>query len=255
MNQSNENIGNGSEEIFRLTIDERAYSVSHRGGRSDNEDAALILKKDSGYILAIADGLGGHTSGEIASKLAIDVLKQNFLMRYTSIATVDDIRQFLEDGYRQAHNKIQMYAIGDNRGMGTTLVTACIHNSKVIIANSGDSRAYIIRDDIKLKTKDHSIVQRLVNEGTISTMDAKNHPLKNMVTSALGIKYMVDFYIYNLQKGDNILLASDGFYDFIDERRMIDIIKIKPAKDAIDTLFTEALLRTTDNVSIVLFHV
>jgi len=254
MNLLGHNLGSESEENFWLTLDERLYGVSHRGGRSCNEDAAIALKLDSGYFLAVADGLGGHSSGELASKLAINVLEQNFLNRYTSAATVDDIRHLLEDGYRIAHKEIQRHAINENQGMGTTLVAACVHNSTAVIANAGDSRAYIIRDDIKLTTKDHSIVQQLVDQGSISILDMKNHPLKNILTSALGIEYVIDLYTYNLEKGDDLLLASDGFYNFIDEGKMVSIIKKMPPKDAIAALITEVLKSTTDNATIVLFR-
>jgi len=139
--------------------------------------------------------------------------------------------------------------------VGTTLVTAFVRNGKAIIANTGDSRAYLIRGGkIAAKTKDHSLVQELVDKGEITPEEARRRPMRNIITKALGIDFGVDFHEWELEPGDVLLLTSDGLYDYVDEDRIVEIASSeKSAEEIVRKLIEEALPVTKDNVTVVVW--
>ncbi|WP_367884235.1 PP2C family serine/threonine-protein phosphatase [Thermococcus sp. JCM 11816] len=184
--------------------EEKAFGMSHVGARDNNEDNFLVLKLPDAYILAVADGLGGHNAGEVASKIAVDTLREVFVGSYKAGGKRDDnVKKLLESAYVLAHEKIKEQATGPREGMGTTLVTAFVRNGRTIIANSGDSRAYHIRggDKIIARTKDHSFVQELLDKGEITEEEAKRHPMRNIITKALGIDFGIDIYEWSIKGG------------------------------------------------------
>ena len=236
--------------------EDNSYGISHKGNRANNEDNILIKKMDDIYLLAVADGVGGHNAGEVASKITIDTLQEIVEDKYNQNLSIEEIKQLLRDAYETAHNKIKAEAVGDREGMATTLTTAIIKGDKAIIANCGDSRAYLIRDnEIIEKTKDHSLVQVLIDEGHITEEEALNHPMKNILTHALGTDdFKVDIYEWNLKEGDVILLSSDGLHDYIKKEEILEVIKNKDnPKDIVNELLRTALEKTKDNVSIIVY--
>ncbi|AEK71925.1 protein serine/threonine phosphatase [Thermococcus sp. 4557] len=229
--------------------------ISHVGGRYNNEDSFLILKLPDAYLLAVADGLGGHSSGEVASGIAIEVLKETLLQEYEPGAPQYLTRITLRKAYELAHSRILENATGEREGMGTTLVSALVSPGRVLIANTGDSRAYLIRNGrIIARTKDHSLVQELVDRGEITPDEARRHPMRNIITRALGAKFEVDFYEWKLRHGDVLLLSSDGLHDYVDEERIVGIAaQGRSAEEITRRLIEEALPVTRDNVTVVVW--
>ena len=233
------------------------YGITDKGNRGHNEDSILIKKIDDIYLLAVADGVGGHRAGDFASKMAVDVLNEIVSKEYNENLSIEDLRNLLEKAHTIAHQKIIENAFDDKKGMGTTLISAIIKNNKCIIANTGDSRAYLIRDgNILDKTKDHSFVQALVDEGHISEERARHHPMKNIITSALGLNdFIVDIYEWDLVDGDVLLMSSDGLHDYVDRDDILNVVKNNDnPKDIVNELFNIALKETKDNVSIIAFR-
>ncbi|MDD1675651.1 MAG: protein phosphatase 2C domain-containing protein [Methanomicrobiales archaeon] len=235
--------------IRRQKIDNHLYAVSHPGGRDQNEDDFLAMVADGGWIIAVADGLGGHRAGEIASRCAIRTLTGTF-----SHDTGTGIDTRLRDAFRDAHEVIRNHARGEWLGMGTTLVAVHIGGSVATIANTGDSRAYVIRNGVMYRTRDHSVVRDLIDSGVITDEEARGHPMRNLLTAALGIDVRIDVDTITLEEGDIILLATDGFYDFISEEQMVQMLRHIPFPDNVEALLREVLPVTTDNVTLVLFQ-
>lgn len=199
-------------------------SASRVGGREHNEDAVLVKAIGSGgqaYALAVADGMGGPEGGEVASRLAIDVLKEHF-----GEALPADVALELKRAYRTANDRIweQSPDVSMDRHMGTTLVAAIVNGPYLTIANVGDSRAYLIRANQVLQiTEDHSVVAEQVARGEIGEEEQRNSRQRNMLTAAVGTTERLDrklpaIYELNLLPEDRLLLCSDGFYDVIDQQ-------------------------------------
>jgi len=199
-------------------------SASRVGGRDHNEDAVLVQPIGSSgqaFALAVADGMGGHEGGEVASGIAIEVLKERFRE-----AVPADIVLELKRAYRAANDKIwtQGSGVPDDRHMGTTLVSAIVNGPYLTIANVGDSRAYLIRANQVLQiTQDHSLVAEQVARGEIQESDQRTSSQRNMLTAAVGTTERLDrklpaIYELNLLPEDRLLLCSDGFYDVIDQQ-------------------------------------
>ena len=246
-----------SSRDYLILEEDKAYGVSHKGNRTHNEDYILIKKIKDIYLLAVADGIGGHNAGEIASKMAVDTLEEFITERYREDLTIEEIVKLLKEAYNVAHQRIRENAVGDREGMGTTLTTAVIKNNACIVINCGDSRAYLIRDgDIVYRTKDHSFVQALVDSGQISEEKAMEHPMKNIILSALGLDELkVDDYIWDLKEGDVVLLSSDGLHDYVKKEEILKVVNsCEYPKEIVERLLDTALEKTEDNVSIVVYR-
>ena len=182
--------------------------------RKNNEDSYL----SSQPVAAVADGMGGHSAGEVASAIAIEELAalggrgpwEN------ETAATDDLKQAI----LRANRRIREMAASDRKlnGMGTTLVALLEDGDMVHVANVGDSRGYLLRQgELSQVTVDHSLVQELVDDGRLSPEDAERHPQRSVITRALGIDPEVEFdlFTYKLQVGDRLLLCSDGLSDVV----------------------------------------
>lgn len=204
------------------------YSMASDIGkvRKNNEDyckGEIIKTKDGEIgIFAIADGMGGHKKGEVASKLAVDniisFLKENLVQH-------DNVKiSYITDILKQAYNDVNSIIYNESKsnkeceGMGTTLTTAIIYNNKVYIGNVGDSRCYILKDNyIKKITKDHSLVEELIERKMITKEEAKKHPQRNVITRALGTDRLVivDIYEQDVESNSKIVLTTDGLTNFV----------------------------------------
>jgi protein phosphatase len=224
------------------------------GKRNNNEDSLLAEKARDGYLLAIADGIGGHRAGEVASEIAVSTLSEEFGSRYHEGMSPDEVGALLSDSFKSAHIAIETGAVGEKEGMGTTMVAAFIRNNSAVIANTGDSRAYHIRERVLFRTKDHSVVQSLVDSHQISEDDARYHPLRAMITNSLGSSFLVDIYHVSLNPGDLLLLSSDGFHDYVDEDIITDADKKAPLSDLVTGFVTDALLTSRDNVTVIIYR-
>lgn len=224
--------------------------------RSLNEDSASYFEDENYKIYVVADGMGGHNAGEVASEIAaqkiVNYVKNNFLK--------SDIQNILKQAIKSANTEIYEYSKTAKtlNGMGTT-VTACLITKDFIhIANVGDSSCFGIKDgQIKKITKDHSLVQELVDSGSITEEDAVNHPKKNIITRALGTADSVDVDVFPIKQNDYdmLLLCSDGLTNEISTAEMLDIIYSEAEYGKITRKLVEAAKEKggRDNITVLLF--
>lgn len=191
----------------------RASGLSDVGKvRDSNEDQFLV--DESTGLFAVADGMGGHAAGEVASEIAVRSLVDGFRERPAADRD-DDPRRRLEEAIVEANRRIceSTAAHDDRRGMGTTMVALLALGDHVVVAHVGDSRAYLLREGrLRLLTSDHSWVNEQVRMGVLSEHDAHRHPMRNVVTRALGSRgeVRVDLLEEPMRPGDSFLLCSDG---------------------------------------------
>lgn len=223
--------------------------------RKFNEDSLGYFEGDSYSIYIVADGMGGHNAGEVASEMAV-----SNVIKFVN----DNINKFcdntLEEAIKEVNSNIYNYSVSDNKlkGMGTTITSCLCYNNKVIIANVGDSSCFGIKNDSVHKlTKDHSLVQQLLDAGSISETEAMNHPNKNIITRAVGTSndVEVDIFKFNLDEYDKYLLCSDGLTNEVTIDEMNNILKReKDNKLACEYLVNEANKNGgRDNITVMLF--
>ena len=206
----------------------KIYAMTDVGRKREvNQDYVYVTDKPIGpfpNLLAVADGMGGHKAGDFASKYTVTVLRKE--LEQTSIDRPEEI---LRGIVATANNKLIEAAATDVKleGMGTTLVAATVVGNTLYFANVGDSRLYLINEKIRQLSKDHSLVEEMVRLGGIKEEEAKNHPDKNIITRAIGVKPDVeaDVYEYRLKKGDTILMCTDGLSNMVEDEDMFDIVK------------------------------
>ena len=195
--------------------------------RKQNQDAYHIEKLDRTSLLCIVcDGMGGAKSGNIASTLAADVFVEEVRRTWTAGMATDKLEQMLRGAVKLANFTVfdQAQQFEEFDGMGTTLVAALIRGRKVTVVNVGDSRAYKVDSEgIRQITRDHSLVQMMVDRGELSPEMARTYPGKNFITRAIGTETMVecDVYHFDVKKGDYLLLCSDGLSNTMDEQEML----------------------------------
>lgn len=184
--------------------------------REQNEDFWNIVLDNKGNPIAfiIADGMGGHKAGDVASRMAVEIISQEICRGFEAINSSTTIG-FLEKAVNLANDEIYKYALLNlnGTGIGTTLTLGLIHSGKITIAHIGDSRFYMIRGGtIQSMTRDHSFVGELVEKGVLDQEEARNHPLRNQITRALGYEknIEIDFYNIDVKKGDIYLFCTDG---------------------------------------------
>lgn len=223
--------------------------------REVNQDYVYVSDLPIGNLpnlFIVADGMGGHKAGEFASRFTVEVVKDELAK-----SVEDNPEAMIKQAITSANQKLLETARQDSRleGMGTTLVVATVIERTLYFANVGDSRLYLLNHDIKQVSKDHSLVQEMVRLGGIKQEEAKNHPDKNIITRAIGAKEQVevDFYEYRLQKGDIILMCTDGLSNMVDDTEMLRIVK--SSRDIVEAV--EGLIKKAnenggnDNIGIV----
>ena len=195
--------------------------------RKMNQDAYEIRQLDRNTLLCVVcDGMGGAKSGNIASSLAVDVFSQEIERTWTPNMEWDKADQLLKNAVKLANFTVydQAMQFEEFDGMGTTLVAAFIRGRRVSFVNVGDSRAYIINQHgIRQITKDHSVVQMMVDRGELTAEMAKSYPGKNLITRAVGTEITVssDIFRQELNKGDFLLLCSDGLSNLMDDQEIL----------------------------------
>ncbi len=227
--------------------------------RAQNQDAYQIEQLGKNTLLCvICDGMGGAKSGNIASTLAIDVFVQEVRRTWSADMDQDGVDQMLQGAVKLANFTVydQSRQLEEFEGMGTTLVAALIHGKQVTLVNVGDSRAYRVnRDGVRMLTTDHSLVQMMVEQGELSPERARNYPGKNYITRAVGTESVVlcDIFHLDVEKGDSLLLCSDGLSNMLDDQeilfevvhgvnkqyccqRMLDIAKNRGAPDNVTSI-------------------
>jgi len=187
--------------------------------RDHNEDSVTIVKNKNGEVLmAVADGMGGHKAGEVASSIAISHLGKRF-SDISSVGNKQDAINWLKDSVNEVNALIFKYTNEhpESVGMGTTLVTALITNEFILIGNIGDSSGFVLKDNKLTKvTQDHTLVNLLVKSGELTEEEAKHHPKKNVLMKALGANEIVELDIFDVDTSlDGILLCSDGLTNML----------------------------------------
>ena len=225
----------------------KTFSVVDIGRKRDvNQDFVYVSDKPIGNLpnlLIVADGMGGHKAGDFASRFVVESLKEDI-----SKSAEDGPEATIRKAIQSANHRLIEVAKQDVRleGMGTTLVVATVIEHTLYFANIGDSRLYLLNDSIKQLSKDHSFVQEMVRLGGINAEEAKHHPDKNIITRAIGAKKNVeiDFFEYRIQKGDMILMCTDGLSNMIEDEEMYRIVK--SSRDIVEAV-TRLVERANEN--------
>lgn len=223
--------------------------------RERNEDA-IAARPDIG-LAVLADGMGGHQAGDVASRMAVDIVTRRITEHPAGPAPA------VEEAIQQANSAIYDAAQGraDYRGMGSTVVVALFSGSHLWVAHVGDSRLYRLRDGrLEQLTRDHSLIQELVNRGLFTAEEARQSVAKNLVTRALGVDASVapDITEETLRVGDIYLLCSDGLNDVLSDEEIEQILTQHPDRlnEAAQRMIADANRRGgPDNVSVVLAQV
>lgn len=186
------------------------------GGRKNNEDALIISQRDPALLYVVADGLGGHDSGELASEIAVNEIKEIFDSDPNSFDPISAIQS--------ANTKILQEQINTGLKMKTTIVLAYINNDQIVFAHVGDSRAYAFKDkSIMYQSVDHSASQMAVSIGEITADQIRNHEDRNVLTRALGVSenIKVDVVSVPCSQVDAMILCTDGFWEYVYEEDML----------------------------------
>lgn len=224
--------------------------------RSHNEDSVIVVKNASSeYLLAVADGMGGHRGGEIASSIAISHIGKRF-MEMGSIGTKEDAIRWISESSKEANALIYKYTNEhpESAGMGTTLVMAIMTSDCLLFGNIGDSSGYVYKNKQLHKiTTDHTLVNLLVKSGELTLEEAKDHPRKNVLMRALGANISVEVDIFDVETDvDGIMLCSDGLTNMLDDEQ---IAKVLSEKSTLEDRLTKLILKSnnrggTDNISV-----
>mgnify|MGYP006287022247 CR=1 FL=1 len=233
-----------------------SVALSDVGQQRDlNEDAVDTLSIGESELLIVADGMGGHTAGEVASRCAIERISD--YIKTTLDDSRTDYEAILEESIQTANEAIHARVESDSSlsGMGTTAVVALCVDNEAIIANVGDSRGYRICDEITQVTVDHSLVQQLVDAGEISKEEAKDHPQRNVVSQSLGNRVDIEPDIFRITVNGTILLCSDGLTEEVSDERIKEAVNDAPTiEDAADVLIQTANKNGGhDNISVALY--
>lgn len=217
--------------------------------RQRNEDRFYA----KGPLLIVADGMGGYTGGEYASTMVVDTIVD--VIEKADIITVDVLREAILEANRMVFEKSQSYK--ELEGMGTTAVVAYVKEDTLLWAHVGDSRLYIYDDSqLRRMTNDHSMVQELVNAGTITEAEVIHHPKRNMLTRAIGVydTVEVDTGMVEVHEGERILLCSDGLSGYIEESRIEEILSEESSESRVleDLVQLVYDVGARDNVTIIL---
>lgn len=192
--------------------------------RNHNEDAGGVFHNDSSQVLAlIADGMGGHRAGDVASQMTADRMQTKW--QHAQLSSPLETEAWLDSVLKEINQEVYAHSLKNKecRGMGTTIVAAICSEEFITIGHVGDSRCYVYADDkLNQVTKDHSLVNELVRSGEISKEDARHHPRKNVVLKALGTEEFVkpDIQSIDWKQGDMLLLCSDGLTDKLDDNEI-----------------------------------
>lgn len=231
--------------------------------REINEDNCNVLAGYSGVPVSfiIADGMGGHNSGEIASKMVVDFVSSYLLEFPGEFLDEENIQDSIMEVIKMANSKV--FTVSgekeENAGMGTTLILAVMRNKKIFLGHVGDSRAYMIRENmIEQVTTDHSFIEELIRKGSINRKQAESHPSKHVITRAIGCgeEIEVDTYSCNIKEKDIFILCTDGLTNMLNDDEIYEIVKSTDDLDQIcDLLVNKANEKGgEDNITVIVFN-
>ena len=230
------------------------YSKTHKGlVRKKNEDSCYAPEHNNGFVAVVADGMGGHNAGEVASQIVIQTIRESLETKRPESITEEDVKLAMALANKRVWD--QANTDDSQKGMGSTATLAVFTGKKTIIGHVGDSRAYLFRGRmLEQLTKDHSYVQILIESGYITDEEALHHPHRNIITRAIGTENEVDADVFSvsLSPGDTLLLCSDGLNNSVSDKKISEIL-YSDAAAAADLLVEAALLAGgTDNISVVI---
>lgn len=241
----------------------RYSGISNKGNvRAINEDSSYIPTRKEHSLpncMAVADGMGGHNAGEVASSMAIKSIVSTLKKRIYDCDSPDRAASLLTDAFVEANEKIWMLARDSQEfsGMGTTLTAGLCFNDRVVIGHIGDTRAYMVNElGLEQISEDHTLVQEMVDSGMIKREEAVHHMQRHIITRALGVREaeQADIYTREWNKGNLLLLCSDGLTEHVLPDEIVEVCWERDDLDAVcQELVKLALERGgTDNITICL---
>ena len=225
----------------------KAYAITDVGQkRPVNQDYVYCSQKPVGNlpnVFIVADGMGGHKAGEMASRFTVETFVQTVEAsdEKDPITLIDETIRIVNEKLIQKAKESDEY-----EGMGTTLVVATIIDGVLHVANVGDSRLYIINDELQQITRDHSLVEEMISLGEIDRKDARTHEQKNIITRAMGASdpVIADFFPVDIKPGDRIVMCSDGLSNMIEDNVIKQIVK---KNNSIEDAAAELMQTANDN--------
>lgn len=235
---------------------EYAYLTDPGKVRDHNEDSVIIVKNHNNEILlAVADGMGGHRGGEIASSIVISNIGKEF-KELGKLGSKEDAILWIKNVVSEANVQIYKYTEEnpESEGMGTTIVLAVLTNDYLLFGNIGDSSGYVYKDGAIHKiTNDHTLVNLLLKSGEITEEEAKDHPRKNVLMKALGATTTVEMDVFDVETDvEGIFLCSDGMTNMLDDEQIAKVLNEETTpEEKVNKLIVKANNRGgTDNISV-----
>lgn len=238
----------------------RVANMSHTGlVRDVNEDYFGYYHIGEYDILIIADGMGGHRGGKVASKVAVDSVREYF---ETHLKEGHPVESLIDESLNTANRMIRDFASANISlyGMGATVILLVVFRNSAYFRHLGDCRLYLIRNkQIRRLTKDHTLVQKLLDDGIITYAESLLHPERNIVSKALGGRLYLEFdepvQTIELEKGDRLLMCSDGLFDSMSDEEILELSKEGDLKECVKRLVDEANRRGgNDNITVQLIE-
>ncbi len=231
-------------------------NASHTGMvRAVNEDYFGYYRISDLDVLVVADGMGGHRGGKVASKIAVDSIREYFESQAKNRVAIESL---IDESLNTANRMIRDYASANPElyGMGATTILLVIRGKSAYFRHLGDCRLYLIRNgEIKRMTKDHTLVQKLLDDGIITRAESLFHPERNIVNKALGGRFYLEYDepvgTLELQKDDRLIICSDGLFDSMSDEEIGEIAKNGDVQNCVNSLIDEANRRGgNDNVTV-----
>ncbi len=224
--------------------------------REHNEDSVTIVENSCGeYLMAVADGMGGHRAGEVASNIVINHLTDTFL-KNKELGTKEEAIDWLKNAVSESNQLIIEHTQDhpESTGMGTTIVTALLSKDYLLFGNIGDSSGFVIKNgELHKITNDHTLVNLLVKSGELTEEEAKDHPRKNVLMKALGATTTVEMDVFDVETDvDGVLLCSDGLTNMLDNEQILKVLESDlTIQEKLNKLIVKCNNRGgTDNISI-----
>ena len=224
--------------------------------RTHNEDSVVVMTNEKGEkLMIVADGMGGHRSGEVASSIVVSHVGKSFTDK-KELGTKEEAKEWMKNVISESNVLIYKYTIDnpDSMGMGTTIVMSLITNDYLLFGNIGDSSGYVLKNNHLHKiTVDHTLVNLLVKSGELTEEEAREHPRRNVLMRALGTNMSVEMDIFDVETDvDGVLLCSDGLTNMLKDDQIIKIlIEDIPVENKVKKLIVKCNNRGgTDNISI-----
>ncbi|MBE7044876.1 MAG: Stp1/IreP family PP2C-type Ser/Thr phosphatase [Ruminococcaceae bacterium] len=195
--------------------------------RQLNEDSYFVYRNENLLGGMVADGMGGHLAGEVASALATKTVKDWLVSEFDIEMDYVELSEMIRNAFVAANDMVYHNAsqAEETSGMGTTATLALIYRNKLITVHVGDSRSYLIGDAISQITQDHSYVQELLNRGEITPEDAQNHPNKHYITRAIGAEPVIQVDVeIRAYHGETVLLCSDGLSNVVSDEQIFELV-------------------------------